>query len=803
MKKILITLFVLFFTNSFSNNKELYHRIKIEYSNALEFNTLLNSGICIDHGIHKKNEYFESDFSESEISILTELNFNYSIVINDVSSFYKNRNIPSHKDYVSNTNAKNFSCETDENSSYTTPQNYDIKDGSDFGGFYTYSEMLAELDEMSQLFPNLISTRSDVKDENIFSEPHPHQTYEDRFLQWVKISDNPNTNENEPEVLYTAVHHAREPASLQQLIFYMWYLLENYETDQEIRDIVDNTELYFIPCVNPDGYVYNETDEPQGGGMWRKNRFNTHGVDNNRNYSYIDNNGNEVWNTAGTSNNTGNDTYAGTEPFSESENSAIRYFVENNDFKLALNNHTYSNLLLYPFGYDYNQFTEDNEVFESISGLLVQENGYENILSSELYPAAGDSDDFMYGMLTTENSGTRDKIFAMTPEIGSSFWPAAATIEDLCKEMLFLNLNAARLVNNYATLNEISSYTIEGLSFNSTYELQRLGISEPGDFSVTFVPVSDNISSVESVNNYNQLDLGETVEGSFSITLNSNINVGDDVSYKLVLNNGAFDKEYQITKIFGEYSAIFTDSEGAFSGNWITNSNEWAETNEDYFSASTSITDSPNNNYYNNENSVITINNEIDLSDYSYAEITFRAKWEIQSNFDYVQLEIYSDNSDYWIPQCGIYTQSGGGNHQNAYGEPLYSGNQDAWIEEKISLSDYLGESILIRFKIITNGFGRRDGFYFDDLEINGISNQLNVNNNVNEFTYLYPNPVSNILNINTDLNDFTVEIYSISGQLLITNRNIKTYDFSNYNSGVYILKLIANQSYKVFKILK
>jgi hypothetical protein len=803
MKKILITLFVLFFTNSFSNNKELYHRIKIEYSNALEFNTLLNSGICIDHGIHKKNEYFESDFSESEISILTELNFNYSIVINDVSSFYKNRNIPSHKDYVSNTNAKNFSCETDENSSYTTPQNYDIKDGSDFGGFYTYSEMLAELDEMSQLFPNLISTRSDVKDESIFSEPHPHQTYEDRFLQWVKISDNPNTNENEPEVLYTAVHHAREPASLQQLIFYMWYLLENYETDQEIRDIVDNTELYFIPCVNPDGYVYNETDEPQGGGMWRKNRFNTHGVDNNRNYSYIDNNGNEVWNTAGTSNNTGNDTYAGTEPFSESENSAIRYFVENNDFKLALNNHTYSNLLLYPFGYDYNQFTEDNEVFESISGLLVQENGYENILSSELYPAAGDSDDFMYGMLTTENSGTRDKIFAMTPEIGSSFWPAAATIEDLCKEMLFLNLNAARLVNNYATLNEISSYTIEGLSFNSTYELQRLGISEPGDFSVTFVPVSDNISSVESVNNYNQLDLGETVEGSFSITLNSNINVGDDVSYKLVLNNGAFDKEYQITKIFGEYSAIFTDSEGAFSGNWITNSNEWAETNEDYFSASTSITDSPNNNYYNNENSVITINNEIDLSDYSYAEITFKAKWEIQSNFDYVQLEIYSDNSDYWIPQCGIYTQSGGGNHQNAYGEPLYSGNQDAWIEEKISLSDYLGESILIRFKIITNGFGRRDGFYFDDLEINGISNQLNVNNSVNEFTYLYPNPVSNILNINTDLNDFTVEIYSISGQLLITNRNIKTYDFSNYNSGVYILKLIANQSYKVFKILK
>lgn len=803
MKKILVVLIGLYFTNSFSNNKELYHRVKIEYNNSLEFNMLINSGISIDHGIHKKNEYFESDFSESEIVLLNELNFDYSIVINDVSSYYRNRNNPNHKDYVSASESKNFNCDTGESFSYTTPQNYNIKDGNDFGGFYTYSEMLDELDEMNQLFPNLISIRSDLKDESITSEPHPHQTYEERFLQWVKISDNPNTNESEPEVLYTAVHHAREPASLQQLVFYMWYLLENYETDQEIKDIVDNTELYFIPCVNPDGYIYNETDEPQGGGMWRKNRFNTHGVDNNRNYSYIDNNGNEVWNTAGTSNNTGNDTYAGSEPFSESENSAIRYFVESNDFKLALNNHSYSNLLLYPFGYDYNQLTEDNEVFENISSLLVQENGYENILSSELYPAAGDSDDFMYGMLTTESGETRDKIFAMTPEIGSSFWPAASSIEDLCKEMIFLNLNAARLVNNYAILNETTLYTIEGLSFNSTYDLQRLGISESGDFSVSFVPVSENISSVEAINYHNLLDLGETIEDSFLITLNSDINVGDDISYKLVLNNGSFDKEYLVTKIFGEYSAIYTDSENDFSNNWSTNSNNWALTNEDYFSASTSITDSPDSNYYNNQNSTITLSEEIDLSGYTYAEITFNTKWEIQSNFDYVQLEVSTDNGDYWIPQCGVYTQSGGGNHQNAYNEPLYSGNQDDWVQEKISLTDYLEETILIRFKIVTNGFGRRDGFYFDDLEINGISNQLNLNGSVNKLTHLYPNPVSNILNINTELIDYTVEIYTISGQLIKTDENIKTFDFSNFSSGLYILKLITNTGYKVFKIIK
>ena len=92
MKRFLIILFTLFITNTFSNKKELYHRVKIEYSNSIEFNTLLNSGVCIDHGVHKKNEYFESDFSESEIAILDELNFEYLIIINDVSSFYKNRN---------------------------------------------------------------------------------------------------------------------------------------------------------------------------------------------------------------------------------------------------------------------------------------------------------------------------------------------------------------------------------------------------------------------------------------------------------------------------------------------------------------------------------------------------------------------------------------------------------------------------------------------------------------------------------------------------------------------------------------
>ena len=64
-------------------------------------------------------------------------------------------------------------------------------------------------------------------------------------------------------------------------------------------------------------------------------------------------------------------------------------------------------VLLYPYGYDYNQPTEDNDIYEFITSELVSENNYDNIISADLYPAARDSDDFMYGMLITEDNQIR------------------------------------------------------------------------------------------------------------------------------------------------------------------------------------------------------------------------------------------------------------------------------------------------------------------------------------------------------------------------------------------------------------
>ena len=62
----------------------------------------------------------------------------------------------------------------------------------------------------------------------------------------------------------------REPAGMMSVIYFMYYLLENYSIDPEVTYLVNNREFYFVPVINPDGYAYNQQISPYGGGMWRE-----------------------------------------------------------------------------------------------------------------------------------------------------------------------------------------------------------------------------------------------------------------------------------------------------------------------------------------------------------------------------------------------------------------------------------------------------------------------------------------------------------------------------------------------------
>jgi len=786
---VTLFIFISFYSYAQHNTSTIYQKARIYFSTANDFQILSKNGVGIDHGIRKSKTYIESVFSKNEIAIAKNLGFKVDIVVEDMQKFISERNNSFQKIISKNPTP----CD-DNGIDYQTPVNFDVKASNQFGGFYTYSEILQELDDMRTLYPTLISSRSDI---STFS------TENGNSIQWVRISDNPETDETESEILYTSLHHAREPASMQQLIFYMWYLLENYATDTEVKAIVDNTELYFVPIINPDGYLYNETTNPTGGGMWRKNRRNngngTFGVDNNRNYNYIDGNGMSTWNTTGTSNNTNAENYAGTGPFSEVENQAMKWFVEQHDFKIALNNHTFSNLLLYPFGYQDLQ-TSDDASFKAISKEMVSQNDFANIISAELFPAAGDSDDFMYGETSTHN-----EILAMTPEIGESFWPAQSDIIPICKGMVYHNLTAAHSVNNYATITDSQDYYLTSTTGNFDYDLKRLGISGSSNFTVSVIPISSNILNVGSSNIHNGLALLENRSGSISYTLDPSIGIGHSVEYKLIIDNGLYTTEKIITKIFGTPQfEIFENGDNI--SNWNT-TNTWNTTTSEFVSASSSITDSPTGNYSNNQNSTIEFANSIDLTTAGIATISFYAKWNVEADYDYVQFEVSTNNGATWEPQCGLYTRSGVSD-QGVLGQPIYDGTQNPWIREFIDLSDYIGETIQVRFQLVSDGGVNEDGFYFDDFNLNTIDQSI-LGTDTFEIinANIYPNPVKEKLTIElANPLPTLVKIYTIRGQLIRQqeiNSSTTSINLDYLNSGVYILQLQTEKTKGFFKIIK
>jgi len=798
---LLLTLFLFsIFCAAQESNSNTYHRAKIYYQTESDFNKLEQIGVPLDHGNHKKGVYFESDFSQSEINQAKNIGYNVEITINDVKSFYINQNDPNHKDYVGITQTRNASCpDNGSSTNYQTPANFEVKPANQFGGFYTYSEALQELDDMAALYPNLITAKSPIS--NFFTEGQTNNATTPSIgnnpIYWVKISDNPSSStEGEPEILYSAIHHAREPASLQQLIFYMWYLLENYDIDPEIKAIVDNTELYFVPVINPDGYLHNEFTDPQGGGFWRKNRNNGSGVDNNRNYDYhINGNAsNGSWGGPGSSSNPGSDLYHGTGPFSEVENQAMKWFVEQHNFVLALNNHTFGELIYYPFGYA-NVATPDDALYQQITGLMTSVNGYNALRDS---PFAGDSDDFMYGTV-----GTHNKIFAMTPEIGTSFWPAQSAIENICKDMMFTNITAAQLAGNSASITDNSTTFISSIVTPIDYTIKRTGI-QAGDFTVSINPISTNITSTGSSVNHNGLALLQEQTGSINLNLNSNITDGDTIVFELIVNNGAYNKVTTITKTFGATITILDESGNDTATNWDVT--DWGISTTEFVSPSSSITDSPNGNYNNNQNKTITLSNSLDLTTASNALLSFNAKWDIENNFDYVQVQVSNNGGTTWIPQCGKFTNTGVGNQAGANNEPVYDGVQSNWVLEEIDLSDYLGNNILIRFQLVSDGGLTEDGFYFDDLTVKVVDASLSTSDFIERNFNIFPNPVTNILNINSNLSNYGYKIYNIQGQLLSEvskNNNFTTINYSNYSSGIYLLDIIHNNNKKTYKIIK
>jgi carboxypeptidase T len=777
MKKLFLIV-ALLLSISIIAQTEKYHRVKIDISEK-GIMELSKAGIAVDHGEYKKGFSFTSDLSDDELKLVKKLGYTYKVEIEDVGYFYEHQN-----DNLKNYNPHNQvlsggACSTCPQ--YQTPTNFNL--GS-MGGFFTYQEMLDNLDSMAAKFPNLISVRQQVGSTT---------TIEGNPLYYVKISDNPSAAETEPQVLYTSLHHAREAESLSQLIFYMWHLLENYNSDSEVQYLVNNLEMYFIPCLNPDGYMYNESTNPNGGGMWRKNRRNNgsgiFGVDLNRNYGdhwgYDDN---------GSSPDPNSDTYRGPSAFSEVETQLVRDFCNDHEFKLALNNHTYSNLLIYPYGYIASTLTPDSTIFSSFAKRMTKCSGFMYGTGDQTvgYLVNGDSDDWMYSEQTT-----KPMILSMTPEAGNSsdgFWPAINRIIPIAKITMDQNLSLARLATAYAETESIHDKFITSTNDYVKYNFKRLGL-ENGTFTVSVTPISTNIASVGSPKTYvNPAHLTSTLD-SITITLNSGLTQGELVSYAIAVDNGSYAHYDTITRIYGQpIVAFFSDcnTSPAFTlGGWGVSSSQ-------FVSATGSITDSPSGFYQNNANKSVTTLNNIDLTNALAATLSYYTKWDIEKGYDYVEI-LASTNGINYTQLCGKYTAEGSDNQNN--GLPMYDGKQSEWVKENIDLVDYLGQNIKLRFKLVSDGFSTGDGFYFDDITVLKITNSVGVKEeiNLNSVTNSFPNPCNDVINFAYSIPNqnevFTITISDALGrivakQLLEKGSNTTSMNLSELTNGVYFYKI-------------
>jgi hypothetical protein len=287
--------------------------------------------------------------------------------------------------------------------------------------YHNYAEMIADVNAVVAANPAIASKRVLGK------------TYQGRDIVAVKISDNVGTDEAEPEVLYDANHHAREHLTVEMAVYLLHLYADNYAADSRIRSIVNSREIWIIPSVNPDGSEYDIATGSYR--SWRKNRQPNSGssyvgTDLNRNYGY-------KWGCCGgSSGSTSSETYRGTAAFSAPETRVVRDFVNSRviggvqQIKAAMDFHTYSELVLWPFGHTTAKTTtgmnaDQNNAFATLGRQMAATNRYTPEQSSALYITDGDLLDWLWGT---------HKIFAYTFEMyptsssAGGFYPPASVI---------------------------------------------------------------------------------------------------------------------------------------------------------------------------------------------------------------------------------------------------------------------------------------------------------------------------------------------------------------------------------------
>lgn len=800
MKKITYLFFVTFILSNFIAAQETYKRITIKSPTSSVYYQLLDQGIDTQCGVKHTGEDITLELSAGDLKLLDQRNITYTVEVEDLTQFYLDqasatlpkakanldkeiaktkalRNQAAQRSSTSSVTLDNYLEYTGENEiNWATPVNFNL--GS-MGGCLTVSEVLTELDDMRTYSVNnsldIVSVKTDASPTNQTTWGNPSgtisnngQTYtgqgttrwDPQTMYYVRItgSESSTTEGTRPQILLTSMIHAREVGSVMSNIYFMWYLIENYNTNTAVKNLVDNNELYFIPVVNPDGLRWNEHVSPGGGAMQRKNlRPNTggtgntstnRGVDLNRNFDYF-------WGTAGSgsSSTQTSDSYRGPSAFSEPEAQILRDFVLARNFKSCIMNHTSGNAIPHPYGGNPTFVSGRENEMHKWHEDMTRYNRY--VSGATIFTAAnGIADDWMVGGSTdgNESTGSGQNILASTPEHGDTgFWPPTTDIVPIAKRAMRIYFTTAYYGGKYAKLHDLTQTDISSLTSDLKFGIERLG-QTASDFTLTVTPVSSNITSIASILTQTGMNVLEQREVTAEMILDNSIQPNDKIEYRVQLANGDGVVFYDVNlvKYYQPTTLLVDNPDSDLLTNWTTSGTWTASNNASAIYSGTRGIKLGGNGitaYSNSDTRTLTTASSYDLSGASEIQVQFYAKWDLERNFDFVEIQ-GSTNGSTWQSITGKYNKpnatnsstnghgdKSGSSHsfqQNNSSGMLYDGDQmDKWVMEEITIDAsnnsflYGASNAQFRFRFQSDSNNRfenysaaAEGFFIDDFKI-------------------------------------------------------------------------------------
>ena len=137
-----------------------------------------------------------------------------------------------------------------------------------------------------------------------------------------------------PMMKWVANMHGNEAVGRQLVMFMSQYLLENYGTDERVTRLVNTTDIWLMPSLNPDGFAAGKEGECDGMYSGGQGRENANHKDLNRDFPDQFRDGHSM-----------EDLVRGRQP----ETLAMMTWIVSNPFVLSANLHGGSVVASYPF----------------------------------------------------------------------------------------------------------------------------------------------------------------------------------------------------------------------------------------------------------------------------------------------------------------------------------------------------------------------------------------------------------------------------------------------------------------------